>query len=229
MNRNSDITLVARLLAEPSRAAMMTALLDGRAMPAGDLARIAQVSPQTASGHLRKLLAGGLVHILNQGRHRYYSIATPEIAHAIETLSGIATQPPVTSLRQSLAMEKLAAARTCYDHLAGRLAVRLADRLVERGHCDRTEDGFAITPAGASFFATLEIDSAALCKTTPPYSKTCVDWTERRPHLAGPIGRALLAHMFAREWIARTDVPRALRITDAGHESLARHFGIVTS
>jgi DNA-binding transcriptional ArsR family regulator len=223
---NSDIAPVAALLADPSRAAMMTTLLDGRALPAGELARIAGVSPQTASAHLAKLLDAGLVKLAMQGRHRYYAIASAEIAHAIETLSSIAPAPTIRSLRQSLEMKRLSAARTCYDHLAGNLSVRIADALVERGDFQRLDGGFAVTPAGVTFFSTLRIDAAALCKTTPPFSRSCIDWTERRQHLAGPLGKALLASMLDRNWIERSGEPRSVRLTPLGMELMRSYFGV---
>lgn len=226
MPPDSDIAAVAALLADPSRAAMMVALLDGRALAAGELARIAAVSAQTASAHLSKLLAGGLVRLTAQGRHRYYAIANGEIAHAIETLSVIAPPAKIRSLRQSLQMQQLSSARTCYDHLAGRLAVGIADSLVERGDCERLESGFAIATSGIAFLATLGIDAASLCKGTPPIAKSCIDWTERRQHLGGPVGKALLHAMIDRQWLERSAQPRLLRVTQAGRRSLRRHFNL---
>jgi|SRR5579884_1609545 len=222
----SDIAPVAALLADPSRAAMVTALLDGRAMPAGELARVAGVSAQTASAHLGKLLDAGLLKLTLQGRHRYYAVASGEIAHAIETLSTIAPPPDIRSLRQSLLMQRLTVARTCYDHLAGELAVGIADVLVERGDCERLESALAVTPSGIAFFESLAIDAPTLCKTRPPYSRTCIDWTQRRQHLAGPLGKALLHHMFAQKWIERGEQPRVVRVTPYGRDSFHAHFGI---
>lgn len=204
----------------------MTALMDGRALPAGELARIAGVSAQTASSHLAKLEAGGLVRVHVQGRHRYYAIATGEIAHAIETLSTIAPAPEVRSLRQSLEMQRLSTARSCYDHLAGLLAVQIADNLVDRGDFERYDSGFAVTPQGISFFHTLKIDAPLLLGTDRPFAKTCIDWTERRQHLSGALGKALLQRMLDESWLTRGTERRSLDVTQRGFKQLKDRFGI---
>ncbi len=149
MRFEANIAPVAALLADPGRATIISALLDGRALPAGELARIAQISPQTASAHLAKLVDGGFLRVAPQGRHRYYAIANAEIAHAVETLGSISPMPEVRSLRQSIEAQRLAAARTCYDHLAGALAVGIADALIERGDCERHDSGFEVTLQGS--------------------------------------------------------------------------------
>jgi DNA-binding transcriptional ArsR family regulator len=229
MRLESDVAPVAALLAEPARGKIMTALMDGRALPAGELARIAGVSAQTASSHLAKLESGGLVRVHVQGRHRYYAIATGEIAHAIETLSAIAPAPEVRSLRQSLEMQRLSAARTCYDHLAGALAVQIADRLVARGDCERHDSGFAVTPQGIAFFHTLEIDVPRLLRTDRPFARACIDWTQRRQHVSGALGKALLHKMLDNAWLARGEERRSLDVTQHGFERLKTHFDIDSS
>jgi DNA-binding transcriptional ArsR family regulator len=226
MRLESDVAPVAALLAESARGKIMSALMDGRALPAGELARVAGVSPQTASSHLAKLEAGGLIRAHAQGRHRYYAIASAEIAHAIETLSTIGPPPEVRSLRQSLEMQRLSTARSCYDHLAGVLAVQIADNLVERGHFERYDSGFAVTERGIAFFRKFEIDVPRLLGTARPFAKTCIDWTQRRQHLSGPLGKALLHHMLDEGWFERGDARRSLDVTKLGIERLRSHFEV---
>ncbi|MEO6913741.1 MAG: winged helix-turn-helix domain-containing protein, partial [Candidatus Baltobacteraceae bacterium] len=144
MSFEPTIAPVAALLADPGRASIVSALLEGRGLPAGELARIAGISPQTASMHLAKLVEGGFLRVHSQGRHRYYAIANADIAHAVETLGAISPLPQVRSLRQSLDAKRLSAARTCYDHLAGGLAVGIADALIERGDCKRHDAGLEL-------------------------------------------------------------------------------------
>jgi DNA-binding transcriptional ArsR family regulator len=207
----------------------MSALMDGRALPAGDLARIAGVSAQTASSHLAKLEAGGLVRVHVQGRNRYYAIATAEIAHAIETLSTIAPAPQVRSLRQSLEMQRLSAARSCYDHLAGVLAVRIADNLVARGDFARHDSGFAVTEQGIVFFHTLQIDVPGLLGADRPFAKSCIDWTQRRQHVSGALGKTMLQRMLDESWLTRGAERRSLDLTPHGIERFKAHFGIDSS
>ena len=218
MHYNADIAPIATLLADPARAAMVGILLDGRALPAGELARAAGVSAQTASSHLAKLTSGGLLRVHAQGRHRYYGIASAEIAHAIETLSTIAPLPQVRSLTQSLEAKRLSSARSCYDHLAGALAVGIADSLVSQGHCMRHEGGFAVTASGIAFFSQFGI-------VAPEFTKTCIDWTQRRPHIGGSLGKSFFTHLVESGWIERGDRRRSIEVTDAGREALRKYFG----
>ncbi len=229
MRLESEIAPVAALLAEPARGSMMTALMDGRALPAGELARIAGVTAQTASSHLAKLEAARLVRVRVQGRHRYFEIASAEIAHAIETLSTIGPAPQVRSLRQSLEMQRLSVARTCYDHLAGTIAVQIADKLVDRGQCERHDSGFAVTEKGIAFFQRLEIDVVAVLRADRPFAKTCIDWTQRRQHLSGPLGKALLHRMMDESWLQRGTERRSLDVTPLGWQHLQAHFDIHSS
>jgi DNA-binding transcriptional ArsR family regulator len=221
---DSSLSAAAALFADPARAAMLDALIDGRALPAGELARLAGVSPQTGSSHLQKLLEGGLLAVRVQGRHRYYALANAEVAHAIEVLSVLVPQPPVRSLQQSLTAQRLAAARTCYNHLGGVLAVNIADALVESGRCERFEAGFGVTPSGIEFFGNLGIDAVRACGGEPPFTKTCIDWTQRRQHVAGPLGASLLHVLLDRSFIVRGTQDRAVRVTEDGRKGLATLF-----
>lgn len=220
----STLSAAGSLFADPARAAMLDALIDGRALTAGELARLAGVSPQTGSSHLKMLLEAGLLGVRVQGRHRYYTLANADVAHAIEALSILVPRPPARSLKQSLAAQRLAAARTCYNHLGGILAVNIADALVEFGRCERFEAGFGVTASGIEFFSDLGIDAVRTCGGDPPFTKTCIDWTQRRQHVSGPLGASLLHTLLDRSIIAPSRQDRAVRVTEAGRKALAALF-----
>lgn len=217
---------LAALLADGTRARFCLALLDGRAWTAGELAGLAGVAPSTASEHLNRLIAGGLLAEQRQGRHRYVRLASPQVAQMIEDLAGHGTPvpAPARSLRAARANAALLRARTCYDHLAGRLGVLLLDALVDQGVLDRT-GGLALTDQGRNWLAGLGIDPAAL-PSDRPLVRECLDWTERRPHLAGTTGAALLRHLLDRGWLLRIPQHRALRITPAGEHALTDLLGM---
>ncbi|GLY27248.1 winged helix-turn-helix domain-containing protein [Kineosporia sp. NBRC 101731] len=215
-----DVAAAARLLADPSRSAMLTMLLDGRAHPAGALAQAAAIGRPAASAHLKQLVGAGYLDVVQQGRHRYYRIARPEVATALESLAAIAPSLPVRSLRQSSAARRLAAARTCYDHLAGQAGVLLHDAL--RDHGQVAED--AVTYPGVSAFGGLGIDVELLRRGRRPLLKTCLDWTERRPHLAGALPAALLVAFTDRGWMVRR-TGRQVEIAPAGWEQLRDWLG----
>ncbi|TQS42722.1 winged helix-turn-helix transcriptional regulator [Cryptosporangium phraense] len=195
-----DVAFAARLLADPSRSAMLTLLLDGRAHPAGALARAAGIGRPAASAHLKQLVEAGYVEVVAQGRHRYHRIARPEVALAVESLALIAPPVPVRSLKQSTAARRLAAARTCYDHLAGRAGVRLRDALVDHGVVAADN---SVPPRAAARLAELHIPLDALQRARRPLVRECLDWTERRPHLAGALPAALLDALVGRRWLVR--------------------------
>lgn len=223
------VAAVAELMGEPARAAILIALADGRALPAGELARAASVSAQSASGHLSKLVAGGLLSVQSEGRHRYYRMSGPEVAHALEALGAISTvspRPGAPRPREGLALYNL---RSCYDHLAGRVAVDIARVLeasrVIRGHGERD---YELCPGGPEWFAALGVDTDALAGSRRSFARRCLDWTERRPHLAGALGAALCSRLLSLGWLARLPRTRALRITHRGASELASRFGIVS-
>jgi DNA-binding transcriptional ArsR family regulator len=227
MNAVYPIAAVAELIGEPARAAVLIALADGRALPAGELARAAGVSAQSASAHLAKLVVGGLLAVWNEGRHRYYRMASPEVGHALEALGAIATKPRASGTERPPETRALHHARLCYDHLAGRLGVELVDAF-ERAGLIRIEGEreFELGPQGEHGFAALGLDVATLRRARRTFARRCLDWTERRPHLAGALGAALCARMFELEWLARMPKTRALRVTHRGARELARRFGI---
>ncbi|MEI7291361.1 ArsR/SmtB family transcription factor [Paraburkholderia tropica] len=210
---------VAALLADPGRAAMLWSLMDGSARPAGELTLIAGLSPSAASAHLARLAEGGLLALDVRGRHRYYRIATPEVAQAIEALMNVAHAAaparPVTRHARTVPVE-MRHARTCYDHMAGEVAVRVFERLVDGGLLVRDGEDLDATPAGIDLLAAWGLDLSALRSRRRRFACTCLDWSERRPHLGGALGAALLERFTANGWVERTSRPRVLRITPSG-------------
>jgi DNA-binding transcriptional ArsR family regulator len=223
----SDFAPVAALLADRARAAMLTVLLDGRPLAAGELARTAGVSAATASSHLGKLLDGGLVSVVRQGRHRYYRLKGAEVAMVIEALSLISPDVEVRSLRQSRQARALSRARTCYDHLAGHAGTALFEAMLSRGLLEPLDGEYGVTDKGERQFAALGIDLAAVRASRRRFAGECLDWTERRPHLNGALGAALAESLIERGWFERGAVRRALTVTEKGRSGLADLFGCV--
>jgi DNA-binding transcriptional ArsR family regulator len=221
-----DMAAVGALFGERTRAAMLAAVGDGRALPAADLARAAGVSPATASAHLAKLVEGGILTSKKRGRHRYFAIANARVAAAIEALASVAPPAHAHSLREVEAGAALRVARTCYDHLAGRVGVAFCDALVRR-HLIKVRDGQAeVTSAGERAFATFGLDLETLRQRRRPLLLLCLDWSEERHHLAGAIGAALAARMFELGWIERARRGRAVKVTTPGEDGLAAQFGV---
>jgi DNA-binding transcriptional ArsR family regulator len=220
-----DLAAVARLLADGTRAGFCLALLDGRAWTAAELARHAGVAASTATGHLNLLVAGGLLAQERQGRHRYVRLADTGVAELIETLASMApprTAPP-GSLSAASRHRALARARTCYDHLAGALGVLITEAMTGRGLLD-WEQGPALTGDGSRWFAALGITLPSAARR--PVARSCLDWTERRPHLAGTTGAALCSHALGSGWITRIGTGRAVALTDAGRNAFREHLGL---
>lgn len=211
------------LLAEPARSAILLALMDSRARPAGELAAIAGVGAATASAHLRKLLDAGLLGVIAQGRHRYYRLADEEVAHWLESLAFAQWHP---ARRRPLAVDAdLVRARTCYHHLAGRLGVALFDRLRGEGGLDLDSDSVRLNATGAEMLCLAGLGDEADDGWTTLRGRTCVDWTERRFHLSGPLGTRLARGLFDCGWLRRRADSRALDISGAGRAGL-RLLGI---
>lgn len=224
------IAEVAAAIGEPARAVMLVALMDGRALTAAELARVASITPQTASGHLTRLADARLIVVEKQGRHRYHRLAGAEVAWMIESLMRIAGGGPVVRkpLRVGPRDAALRQARTCYDHLAGQLGVRLSEALVALGAVEVEGDGGLVTREGWRLMERLGI---ALPEGAPqqgarPVCRPCLDWSERRPHLAGRLGAALCAHAFEQAWVRRIDGSRALDVTPKGRLALLEGFGV---
>ena len=222
---------VGAMVGDPGRAGMLAALLDGRALTAAELAAHAGVSPQTASGHLGKLVDTGLIVMRRQGRHRYHSLASPEVAAMLESMSQLvalrAGDTPRPPLRVGPRDAALRAARTCYDHLAGRLAVALAEAMADRRHIVMDRDGGIVTPRGERFLREIGIDIEP-ASSRRRFCRTCLDWSERRLHLAGAVGAAILRRSFELHWLRRREGTRALAVTAGGEAGFRRVFGVVT-
>jgi DNA-binding transcriptional ArsR family regulator len=224
---DNDFAPAAALMADPTRAAILRALLPGRALAAGELARLSGVGAATASFHLAKLLDGELVTVTRQGRHRYYQLAGHEVAMALEAISLISPGVPVRSLRQSREAEALTQARTCYDHLAGRAGVELLDAMVRDGLL-RADDAsnFEVTEAGREKFGSFCINIDEIRQARRQFAGSCIDWTQRRRHLNGALAAAITTRLFALGWIERGTRRRSVRVTEAGAEGLAETFGL---
>ena len=220
----SGLAEIAALVGDPSRAAMLMALMDGRALTAGELARAAGVTAQTASGHLARMLAAELLALEAQGRHRYYRLASPAIAGMLEAMMVAAAPPPIRTGPRDQAMRH---ARTCYDHLAGKVAVALTDAMVARAQIEIGSDGAALTDAGRSLFDRMGVGLPPHPESkSAVYCRPCLDWSERRHHLAGAVGAALYRTLLARNWIRRSADSRIVTFTPPGREALRRHFGV---
>lgn len=237
MLSTSAFAETAALLGDLARANMMAALMDGRALTAAELARVAGITPQTASGHLALLTDAGLLAMEQQGRHRYHRLASPAIARMIEGIMAVAgdlegparagrKKPVVTGPRD----QALRHARTCYDHLAGEVAVAMTDRMAERGQIEFTADGGVLTRDGARFLNELGVDlgvapsGASNRDSGRIFCRPCLDWSERRPHIAGVVGKALCLCCFEQGWMRRQDNTRAVNITPIGYAMLNKAF-----
>jgi DNA-binding transcriptional ArsR family regulator len=218
------------LIGDPARANMLAALMDGRALPAGELAYIARVTPQTASGHLAKLTETNLLVPEKQGRHRYYHIASPLVASMVESIMTVAAiQLPARRTPVSYMDDGMRIARTCYDHAAGRLGVGIAEAMAERGHVVFGDDGAAVTEAGSAFLVDFGIARDVGHRTRRPFCRPCLDWSERRPHIAGAVGAAILGRCLDLGWVEKSRDTRALKITPSGARGLDETFGLQLS
>jgi DNA-binding transcriptional ArsR family regulator len=217
----SNIARMGALVGDPVRAAMLATLLDGSERAAGELARQAGVSPQTASAHLSLLLDGGLLAVSPRGRHRYYRLRDADVAHAIETLAFVAN---LARRRTGHLEPALKHARRCYDHIAGALGVAICDSLIFRGHVIAGADGFAISAAGHEWLAKLDLSPPPAMRR--PLVRTCLDWTEGRPHIAGWLGAALCERLQTACGLKRNSQNRALILTPKGRTLLAEYFGL---
>ncbi len=210
------------LIGDPGRAAMLLSLLDGRALTARELADQAGVTPQTASRHLAKLLAAGLLRMEPQGRHRYHRLASVEVAHLLETMHIAADARAPATRRSGPSDTRLREVRTCYDHLAGRLAVQIAEAVTA---CD-ADGQIRLVPAGEATLVEWGLDLAALRSVRRVFCRYCLDWSERRPHLAGAVGAAILDHSLESGWLRRRDGARSLEVTATGRRGFRERFGI---
>ncbi|MFN3276196.1 MAG: ArsR/SmtB family transcription factor [Paracoccus sp. (in: a-proteobacteria)] len=224
MKEGPDIAYIAALIGDPARANMLTALMSGKALTVSELAAEAGVTVQTASSHLSKMEEGGLLRPRKQGRHKYFSLANDDVAHVLEALMGLAAGTGHLRKRTGPKDESLRKARVCYNHLAGDMGTRLYDSLLERGFLDAAVAGVTLTVAGAAFVAKFGIDLEDLRKMKVPLCRECLDWSERRPHLAGSLGRAFLGRIEALSWAKRDQKSRAVLFSASGDAAFVQVF-----
>ena len=228
MKAGPDIAMVAALVGDPARANMLTALMTGRALTASELAHEAGVTPQTASSHLAKLEGGGLIDQEKQGRHRYFRLSDPDVAGVLEGLEGLAARAGHLRVRTGPKDPALRHARVCYDHLAGDLGVQMLDSLKKQRLLRQRKDEIELTAEGERFLAkTLQISAESLAHPRRPKCKACLDWSERRHHLAGTLGAALMTRFTELKWAARDATPgsRVVNFTRNGENRFAALFG----
>jgi DNA-binding transcriptional ArsR family regulator len=222
MSVSASMSEVAALIGDRARGEMLSALVSGRALTAKELAYVAKITPQTTSEHLSKLVEAGILTFNTRGRFRYFRLASAAVNQMLEGIMTVAASKRVPPVRD----HALARARICYDHLAGALGVAIADSLTRSGHLVLGPDGGEITESGELFLSKLEIDVARSRRRRRAFCRPCLDWSERRPHLAGRVGAALACRCFELGWIARQRDTRAVKITAAGRDGLRDTFGI---
>jgi DNA-binding transcriptional ArsR family regulator len=226
MEPDADLAAIGRLIGDPNRARMLQVLLGGQPHSGSALAATAGISRALASAHLKKLTAGGLVRAERHGRQQLYSVAAEQVAEALETLLLLAPARPVTSLRGSSRMRSLRWARMCYDHLAGVVGVAITETLTGLAAVGEQDGAWVLGPQGLAVFGRLGIDAAAVPRRTRPLLRPCLDWTERRNHLAGGLGAALTTEFARREWVRRADDSRIVTVTPAGSAGLEEWLGL---
>ncbi|MDH3669781.1 MAG: ArsR family transcriptional regulator [Gammaproteobacteria bacterium] len=221
----TDIAVIGTLLGDQTRATIVAALLDGRALTARELAHGAGVTPQTASFHLSKLDGAGLLDILPQGRHHFYRLASPDIADAIEALAGIA--PSTKAKPAAKRKDDICFARTCYGHLAGYVGMALTEALREHDVIKPVgDDDFLVSPTGRHFFRDLDIDLVEIRKGRRLFARQCLDWSERKPHLGGSLGQAMTDTLVNKGWLRKRPNSREVHVTDTGHRGIKKLLGV---
>ena len=220
------MAMVAALVGEPARANMLAELLDGRALTAGELARASGVTPPTASEHLARLTEARLLTRAVQGRHRYYRLASASVAAMLEAIIAVAPPRPERARAAPRIPPELKKARTCYDHIAGELGVGVADRLLARNAVILAEDGGEVTEAGDHILAAFGLSGREASRTRRVYCRSCLDWSERRPHIAGVLGARILSRSLELGWVTRAPVGRALSVTRAGQAGYRAWLGL---
>lgn len=226
MPGDANVAAIAGVLADPTRVGILMVLLDGRALPAGDLARCARVSPPTISHHLHKMVEHQLLLVEQQGRHRYFRLADSAIAQAIEQLAVLAPAAPVRSLRESEAARAVRAARMCYNHFAGQFGVALTQSLVELDILSAIDGGYLLTPCGEDWVRQLSIERSALGRHGQIFAPHHIDWSERRHHVAGAFGATVARRFCELGWVKRLPATRAVRLTAEGEQALLKELGL---
>ncbi|MBO0858461.1 MAG: winged helix-turn-helix transcriptional regulator [Chloracidobacterium sp.] len=222
MNVKHDLAEIATLIGEPTRVVMLWSLVGGQARPASELAFYANVSAQNASAHLARLVEAGMLVVEARGRHRYYRLAGADVAHAIEALAALSPMAKEAAGLPPRQTSDLKYARTCYDHLAGKVAVEICAALENEGFLNPVDADFEITSRGEKMFRGLGMEIGELRDERRAFARQCQDWSERRPHIAGALGAAMLDLMFQRGWIARVRSSRIVRVTAKGREDVYR-------
>lgn len=226
MKEGPDIALLGSLIGDPARANMLTALMNGMALTATELAGVAGITAQTASTHLKKLESGGLLQKRKQGRHRYFSLSDDDVASVLENLAGLAAKKGHVRVRTGPKDPALRKARVCYNHLAGEMGVQMYDSLVARDFMALGRDALTLTDGGRSFVSQLGIDADALSKSRRPVCKPCLDWSARRSHLAGALGTSLLDRFFELGWAKRETGTRIVNFTRNGEAEFLNLFPV---
>ncbi|MBU2803968.1 helix-turn-helix transcriptional regulator [Acidithiobacillus ferridurans] len=221
-----ELPKVVALLGVPARASMAWALVGGDALPASELAYRAGVTPQTASHHLARMVDGGLLAVERCLRYRYYRLASPAVAEILESLMALSGPPILKNRPDRAAVDPLRQARSCYDHLAGNLAVALADTLQRNGWINLQERDYQVTEVGEHGFAAFGLDLPALRHQQRLFARRCIDWSERRPHIGGALGAALMTRFQESGWIRRNPGDRKIWVSSAGQQGLWKTFGI---
>lgn len=224
MKEGPDIVRIAALIGDPARANMLTALMSGKALTATELAREASITLQTASSHLAKLSDGGLLALRKQGRHKYFSLANEDVAHLLENLMGLAAGAGHLRARTGPKDDALRKARVCYNHLAGDMGTQMFDFMIDQGHLCLSKDGIVLSPNGELFVENLGIDLDVLKAKRSPMCRECLDWSERRSHLSGNLGRALLRKFEDLGWAKRDESSRAIRFSKSGEKAFRQVF-----
>lgn len=226
MESGEKFISLAALICEPARAKIMWDLLDGRAYTASELSSSGDISPTSASNHLAKLLDADLLKVEIQGRHRYYSFSRPEVAYAVESLAGLASNNSSSNAKKAIEKNGVKHCRTCYDHLAGFVGVKIAEALELKGFIQKSEAVYTITEKGWKWFSVFDISEEEFKNTRRPLTRQCLDWSERRPHLAGLLGAVLLKKMFERKWFKKVQFSRELVVTSQCHKELYDLLGV---
>lgn len=220
MEIEEDFVVLTTLICEPNRAKMLWNLLDGRAYTAGELALAADVSKTSASNHLAKLLEAGIVKVQNQGRHRYFSFSKPEVAYVVESLANLAGEMPSRNTERVTPSQGVKYCRTCYDHLAGYVGVLITEGMESNALIEKYGDAYVITKKGWVWLESVGISRIKVEESRRPLTRQCLDWSERKPHLAGHVGALLLEKMFEKDWFRRVKNSRELVVTSLGSKAI---------
>lgn len=223
----NDFVSVVSLICEPSRAKILWSLLDGRAYTASELALVSDLSRSSVSNHLSKLLKGNIIKVDAQGRHRYYSFANAEVAYVVEALANLSNEKSPIHSEKIVHTSGVEYCRTCYDHLAGFVGVVITDAMMNQGFLKTVESSYLVTEKGWEWFSRFDIVESDFTKSRRPLTRQCLDWSERRPHLAGHLGAALLNKMLANNWFRKVKFSRELVLTSKGNQSIYDSLGIV--